>query len=69
MFCFRFPFELVKVKTSNRTNLFQSVVYNFFFVFQMDFDEKELRREITYAIKNAHGIRQEKKIEIKPLQS
>jgi len=26
----------------------------------MDFDEKELRREITYAIKNAHGIRQEK---------
>ena len=23
----------------------------------MDFDEKELRREITYAIKNTHGIR------------
>ena len=24
---------------------------------QVDFDEKELRREITYAIKNTHGIR------------
>ena len=23
----------------------------------MEFDEKELRREITYAIKNTHGIR------------
>ena len=23
----------------------------------MEFDEKELRREITYAIKNIHGIR------------
>lgn len=24
---------------------------------QMEFDEKELRREISYAIKNIHGIR------------
>jgi len=24
---------------------------------QIEFDEKELRREITYAIKNIHGIR------------
>ena len=27
------------------------------FLFQMEFDEKELRREISYAIKNIHGIR------------
>ena len=26
-------------------------------ILQMEFDEKELRREITYAIKNIHGIR------------
>lgn len=26
-------------------------------VFQMEFDEKELRKEISYAIKNIHGIR------------
>lgn len=26
--------------------------------FQMEFNEKELRREISYAIKNIHGIRQ-----------
>ena len=26
-------------------------------VFQMEFDEKELRREISYAIRNIHGIR------------
>lgn len=26
-------------------------------VFQTEFDEKELRREITFAIKNTHGIR------------
>ena len=25
--------------------------------FQIEFDEKELRKEITYAIKNIHGIR------------
>lgn len=25
--------------------------------FQMEFDEKELRKEISYAIKNIHGIR------------
>jgi hypothetical protein len=25
--------------------------------FQIEFDEKELRREITFAIKNIHGIR------------
>lgn len=25
---------------------------------QMEFNEKELRREISYAIKNIHGIRQ-----------
>ena len=25
--------------------------------FQIEFDEKDLRREITYAIKNIHGIR------------
>uniref|UniRef100_A0A8C2EJ52 dynamin GTPase n=1 Tax=Cyprinus carpio TaxID=7962 RepID=A0A8C2EJ52_CYPCA len=28
---------------------------------KMEFDEKELRREISYAIKNIHGVRQEKK--------
>lgn len=29
------------------------------FVFsQMEFDEKDLRREISYAIKNIHGVRQ-----------
>ncbi len=28
----------------------------------MEFDEKELRREISYAIKNIHGVRQEKKL-------
>uniref|UniRef100_A0A8C5RJE0 Dynamin 1 n=1 Tax=Laticauda laticaudata TaxID=8630 RepID=A0A8C5RJE0_LATLA len=28
-----------------------------FFLVQMEFDEKELRREISYAIKNIHGIR------------
>lgn len=27
------------------------------FLLQMEFDEKELRREISYAIKNIHGIR------------
>ena len=26
-------------------------------ILQIEFDEKELRREITYAIKNIHGIR------------
>lgn len=25
---------------------------------QMEFDEKDLRREISYAIKNIHGVRQ-----------
>lgn len=25
---------------------------------QMEFDEKELRKEISYAIKNIHGVRQ-----------
>lgn len=28
------------------------------FPLQMEFNEKELRREISYAIKNIHGIRQ-----------
>lgn len=28
-----------------------------FLYLQMEFDEKELRREISYAIKNIHGIR------------
>jgi hypothetical protein len=60
LFCFRFPFELVKVKTSNRRKFIPICSVKLFFLFQMDFDEKELRREITYAIKNAHGIRQEK---------
>jgi len=27
------------------------------FHLQIEFDEKQLRREITYAIKNIHGIR------------
>lgn len=27
------------------------------FLLQMEFDEKELRKEISYAIKNIHGIR------------
>uniref|UniRef100_A0A674PFH8 Interferon-induced GTP-binding protein Mx n=1 Tax=Takifugu rubripes TaxID=31033 RepID=A0A674PFH8_TAKRU len=30
---------------------------HFFLYLQMEFDEKELRREISYAIKNIHGIR------------
>ena len=30
----------------------------------MEFDEKELRREITYAIKNIHGIRYPKLLEL-----
>uniref|UniRef100_A0A8C1NHN7 dynamin GTPase n=1 Tax=Cyprinus carpio TaxID=7962 RepID=A0A8C1NHN7_CYPCA len=29
---------------------------------KMEFDEKELRREISYAIKNIHGVRQENKL-------
>lgn len=32
---------------------------NFFLTLsQMEFDEKELRKEISYAIKNIHGVRQ-----------
>lgn len=31
--------------------------HHFFLYLQMEFDEKELRREISYAIKNIHGIR------------
>ncbi|NXV52011.1 DYN2 protein, partial [Uria aalge] len=30
----------------------------FFLLLQMEFDEKDLRREISYAIKNIHGVRQ-----------
>ncbi len=38
--------------------LFYCPASNKFFLFpQIEFDEKELRREITYAIKNIHGIR------------
>ena len=32
--------------------------------FQIEFDEKDLRREITYAIKNIHGIRLVYKFEL-----
>lgn len=62
----RFPFELVKVgycsprqegrpclSPSGRADTDQPSVCSP----QMEFDEKELRREISYAIKNIHGIR------------
>lgn len=62
----RFPFELVKVglcsprqeggpvsTSCGRSGPDQSSVCSP----QMEFDEKELRREISYAIKNIHGIR------------
>lgn len=32
--------------------------YMWFISSQMEFDEKDLRREISYAIKNIHGVRQ-----------
>ncbi|PWA17660.1 hypothetical protein CCH79_00008133 [Gambusia affinis] len=43
----RFPFELVKVKSASVN-----------FLLRIVFDEKELRREISHAIKNVHGVRQ-----------
>lgn len=68
----RFPFELVKVSCplllalqsqaggealslspSGRADADPPPVCSL----QMEFDEKELRREISYAIKNIHGIR------------
>lgn len=64
----RFPFELVKVKPARGGRA--SRVGNppgadpgagltvGFPPPQMEFDEKDLRREISYAIKNIHGVRQ-----------
>lgn len=43
---------------SEPLNIFSNYLnFLFDFVLQIEFDEKELRREITYAIKNIHGIR------------
>lgn len=60
----RFPFELVKagVRIPNLNILslhFLTSSSKMFlcFVTQMECDEKEMRREISYAIKNIHGIR------------
>lgn len=62
----RFPFELVKagVRIPNLNILslhFLTSSSKMFlcFVTQMECDEKEMRREISYAIKNIHGIRWE----------
>lgn len=60
----RFPFELVKAGVSTRTlhitvSHFLTSSSKVFLcsVTQMECDEKEMRREISYAIKNIHGIR------------
>lgn len=64
----RFPFELVKVCGGHHRSavwsliklclvLVRFVTHLFVISHQMEFDEKELRREISYAIKNIHGIR------------
>ncbi|CAM4598713.1 unnamed protein product [Leuciscus chuanchicus] len=60
----RFPFELVKAGVSTHTLhitvshfLTSSSKVFLCFVTQMECDEKEMRREISYAIKNIHGIR------------
>lgn len=59
----RFPFELVKVRT--RAGARGGAPRGALRAAdrgsppaQMEFDEKDLRREISYAIKNIHGVRQ-----------
>ncbi|KAF3699045.1 Dynamin-1 [Channa argus] len=52
----RFPFELVKIFKKSFLSL--STIKKFLLCWpQMECDEKEMRREISYAIKNIHGIR------------
>ena len=33
----------------------------------MEFDERELRREISFAIKNIHGVRYRKRLELREI--
>lgn len=61
----RFPFELVKVNPGwkqrhglgNGREPGSTPSMGLFLLVQMEFDEKDLRREISYAIKNIHGVR------------
>lgn len=64
----RFPLAMVQKKGCSGSPLASpcdcwkllavKIVTVAFLLIQMEFDEKDLRREISYAIKNIHGVRQ-----------
>ncbi|UYV71289.1 DNM2 [Cordylochernes scorpioides] len=51
----RFPFEIVKAMIIMAMIIMAMIIMAM--IIMMEFDEKELRREIAFAIRNIHGIR------------